>query len=54
MKRSLVSVAVLGLVLAFLYVPIVLAMWWKGRHDAKDKKRLEEQTDKLILSGVGR
>ena len=35
-------------------VPIVLAMWWKGRQDAKDKKRLEAQTEKLILSGVGR
>ena len=35
-------------------VPIVLAMWWKGRQDAKDKKRLEAQTEKLILAGVGR
>ena len=35
-------------------VPMALAMWWKGRHDAKDKKRLEAQTAKLILSGVGR
>ena len=54
MKRSFFSVAILGLVLAFLYVPIVLAMWWKGRQDAKDKKRLEAQTAKLILSGVSR
>ena len=35
-------------------VPIVLAMWWKGRQDAKDRKRLEAQTAKLIVAGVGR
>ncbi len=35
-------------------VPIVLAMWWKGRQYAKDKKRLEAQTAKLIVAGVGR
>ena len=125
MKRSFFSVVVLGLVLAFLYVPIALVVvygfipngismsffnakgeflgftmkwyeqifsgqssvkpllesfWlsltiaglatlissvigttsalalhrWKGRQDAKDKKRLEAQTEKLILAGVGR
>ena len=35
-------------------VPLALAMWWKGRQDAKDKKRLEAQTEKLILAGGGR
>ena len=35
-------------------VPIALAMWWKRRQDARDRKRLEAQTAKLIVSGVGR
>ena len=44
MKRSMFSIAVLGFVLAFLYVPIALAMWWKRRQDVRGRKRLEEQT----------
>ena len=35
-------------------VPMALAMWWKRRQNARDRKRLEAQTAKLILSGVGR
>ena len=35
-------------------VPIAFAMWWKSRQSARDRKRLEAQTAKLILSGVGR
>ena len=35
-------------------VPIAFAMWWKSRQNARDRKRLEAQTAKLILSGVGR
>ena len=35
-------------------VPIALAMWWRSRQSARDRKRLEEQTAKLIMSGVGR
>lgn len=34
-------------------VPIALAMWWKRRQDARDRKRLENQTAKLILGGSG-
>jgi len=32
-------------------VPLGLAMWWKKRQDARDRKRLEAQTAKLMLSG---
>jgi len=35
-------------------VPIALAVWWKKRQDNRDKKRLESQTARLILSGSGR
>ena len=35
-------------------VPIACAMWWKRHQDARDRKRLEAQTAKLIVSGVGR
>lgn len=34
-------------------VPIALAMWWKRRQDARDRKRLESQTAKLMLGGGG-
>ena len=34
-------------------VPIACAMWWKRHQDARDRKRLEAQTAKLIVSGVG-
>lgn len=42
---TLMAVAVL--------VPIMLAMWWKKRHDAKDKRRLEAQTARLAIAGGG-
>ena len=35
-------------------VPIALAMWWRSRQAARDNKRLEEKTEKLIQAGVGR
>ncbi len=34
-------------------VPIALAMWWKSRQDARDRKRLESQTAKLMMGGSG-
>ena len=34
-------------------VPIACAMWWKRHQDARDRKRLEAQTAKLIVSGGG-
>ena len=46
--------ALAALMAVSVLVPLALAMWWKGRQDAKDKKRLEAQTEKLILAGVGR
>ena len=42
------------LMAASVLVPISIAMWWKARQSARDRKRLEAQTAKLILSGVGR
>jgi hypothetical protein len=32
-------------------VPLGLAVWWKKRQDARDRKRLESQTAKLMLGG---
>lgn len=32
-------------------VPLGLAVWWKKRQDARDRKRLESQTAKLITGG---
>ncbi len=34
-------------------VPIALATWWKRRQDARDRKRLESQTARLVLAGGG-
>ena len=33
-------------------IPIALAMWWKRSQDARDRKRLEVQTAKLLAGGV--
>ena len=33
-------------------VPLGLAMWWKSRQDARDRKRLETQTARLMGGGV--
>ena len=35
-------------------VPIGLAMWWKKRQDLRNAKRLEEQTNRLIVGGRAR
>ena len=35
-------------------VPMALAMYWKKRQDAKDRKRLESQTARLVAAGAGR
>lgn len=32
-------------------VPLALAVWWKKRQDARDRKRLENQTAKMIPGG---
>jgi len=32
-------------------VPLALAMWWKKRQDARNARRLEQQTARLMLSG---
>ena len=35
-------------------VPLALAMWWKRRQDARDRRRLDAQTARLMVSGGGR
>ena len=35
-------------------VPLALAMWWKRRQDARDRKKLDAQTAQLIVAGKGR
>ena len=35
-------------------VPLALAMWWKKRQDVRDRKRLDAQTARLVVSGGGR
>lgn len=32
-------------------VPLLVAVWWKKRQDARDRKRLESQTARLMLGG---
>ena len=29
-------------------------MWWKKRQDVRDRKRLDAQTARLVVSGGGR
>ena len=35
-------------------VPLALAAWWKKRQDARDRKKLDAQTARLIVAGKGR
>ncbi len=35
-------------------IPLGLAFWWKHRQEARGKKRLEEQTARLVIAGGGR
>ena len=35
-------------------IPIGMAVWWKKRQDARGRKRLEEQTARLVMTGGGR
>ena len=34
-------------------VPLALAMWWKRRQSARDRRRLESQTERMMLAGRG-
>ena len=34
-------------------IPIGLSMWWKRRQDARDRKRLEAQTARLMMTSEG-
>ena len=43
--------ALAALMAVSVLVPIGLAMWWRRLQDARDRKRLESQTARLILSG---
>ncbi len=46
--------ALAALMAVSVLVPLALAMWWKKRQDARDRKRLDAQTARLIVSGKGR
>jgi spermidine/putrescine transport system permease protein len=35
-------------------VPLALAAWWKKRQDARDRKKLDAQTARLVIAGKGR
>ena len=35
-------------------VPLALAVWWKRRQDARDRKKLDARTAQLLVSGRGR
>ena len=41
--------ALAALMAVAVLVPIGLAMWWKRRQDARDRRRLDEQTAKLMV-----
>ena len=46
--------ALAALMAVAVLVPIGLAMWWKSRQDARDRRRLDEQTAKLMVGRADR
>ena len=46
--------ALAALMAVSVLLPLALAMWWKRRQDARDRKRLDAQTARLVVSGKGR
>ena len=45
--------ALAALMAVAVLVPIGLAMWWKRRQDARDRRRLDAQTARLVVAGGG-
>ena len=45
--------ALAALMAVAVLVPIGIAMWWKKRQDARDRRRLDEQTAKLMVGRAG-
>ncbi|MBQ6915146.1 MAG: ABC transporter permease [Kiritimatiellae bacterium] len=45
--------ALAALMAVAVLVPIGLAMWWKKRQDARDRRRLDAQTARLVVAGGG-
>ena len=45
--------ALAALMAVAVLVPIGLAMWWKRQQDARDRRRLESQTARLMSTGGG-
>ena len=45
--------ALAALMAVAVLVPIGLAMWWKRRQDARDRRRIDEQTAKLVVGRTG-
>ena len=49
-----IIMAVPGTLMAVsVLVPLALVMWWRKRQDARDRKRLDAQTARLLVSGGG-
>jgi len=46
--------ALAALMAVSVLVPLALAMWWKRRQDARDRRKLDAQTARLVVSGKGR
>ena len=52
--RNIPHASALATVMALsVLVPLALAMWWKKRQQIRNAKRLEAQTNRLILGGKG-
>ena len=53
-NRNIPHASALAVLMAVsVLVPLGLAMWWKHRQDARDKKRLEAQTARLMTNDGG-
>ena len=54
-NRNIPHASALAVLMAVsVLVPIAFAMWWKRRQDVRDRKRLESQTEKLMIAGGAR
>jgi len=54
-NRNIPHASALATLMAFsVLVPIAVAMWWRRRQNLRDRKRLDAQTARLIVSGRGR
>ena len=53
-NRNIPHASALSVLMAVsVLVPLAAAMWWKKRQDARDRRRLENQTARLMTAGRG-